>query len=179
MNSYVYRAPPISWDSIAEITGTIRDNLGLGQVKFFLIIEVLEQILDQRLGIVRIEVEDDIVMGDAEGFTDPGGEYIRFSEQVYRQAYLQRPRARWTAAHETGHFFLHTRKPLTRLTTAASIQAMKPFECPERQAHQFAAELLMPRGFLNVDTPLNEIMRDFGVSEEAAKKRIKFISSLT
>lgn len=177
MNNYVYSAPPISWARIAEMTDTFRENLGMGEIKFFPIIEVLEQILDQRLGIVRVEVEDDKAMGDAEGFTDPTGEFIRFSEAVYRQAYLHQPRARWTAAHETGHLFLHTRKPLTRLATSAA-QAMKPFECPERQAHQFAAELLMPRKFLRADMPIVEIMRDFGVSEEAATKRIRFISSL-
>jgi Zn-dependent peptidase ImmA (M78 family) len=55
---------------------------------------------------------------------------------------------------------------------------LKPFECPERQAHQFAAELLMPRRFIDPSTPVSEIMRDFGVSEEAATKRLKFIISL-
>jgi Zn-dependent peptidase ImmA (M78 family) len=157
---------------------SFRRELGMGDIKYFPIIEILEQVLDLKLGIVRIEVEDDNVMGDMEGFTDPAGEFIRFSETVYRQAYLQRPRARWTAAHEAGHFFLHTRKPLTRVANKADIQAIKPFECPERQAHQFAAELLMPRRFIRPNMLISEVMRDFGVSEEAAIKRIKFISSL-
>jgi Zn-dependent peptidase ImmA (M78 family) len=176
MSDYIYRAKPISWLRIAEIADAFRDQLGMSNTKFFPVIQVLERVLDQQLGIIRIEVEDDKIMGDAEGFTDPAGEFIRFSETVYREAYQDRPRARWTAAHETGHLFLHTRQPLTRLTNKAAIEAMKPFECPER--NQFAAELLMPRRFINGNTPVTEVTRDFGVSEEAATKRIKFISSL-
>lgn len=157
------------------MTDAFRRQLGLEDIKFFPIMEVLEQVLDLKLGIVRIDVEDDRVMGDMEGFTDPAGEFIRFSESVYREACLHTPRARWTAAHETGHFFLHTRKPLTRVSSQV---VLKPFECPERQAHQFAAELLMPRRFIYPNTPVSDIMREFGVSEEAATKRLKFIVSL-
>jgi Zn-dependent peptidase ImmA (M78 family) len=170
-----YRAQPVSWSRIAEMTEAFRRQLGLGDVKFFPIMEVLEEIIDLRLGLVQIEVEEDHVMGDMEGFTDPAGEFIRFSQTVYLQACAHRPRARWTAAHETGHFFLHARKPMTRVASQA---ALKAFECPERQAHQFAAELLMPRGFIDPATPLSDIMSDFGVSEEAANKRLKFIASL-
>lgn len=156
------------------MTDSLRQQLGLEGEKYFPVIEVLEQILDQKLGIVRIDVEDNSVMRDMEGFTDPGGEFICFSEVVYRQAYLQRPRARWTAAHEMGHFFLHTRKPLMRVVD----QSVRAFECPERQAHQFAAELLMPRRFLQLDMDVHRVMSDFGVSEEAATKRLKFIAAL-
>jgi len=56
--------------------------------------------------------------------------------------------------------------------------ALKIFERPELEAHQFAAELLMPRKFIDPSTPVAEIKRDFGVSEEAAKKRLKFVISL-
>lgn len=170
-----YRAPPVSWNRIAEMTEAFRRQLGLEEAKFFPIMEVLEEILDLRLGLVQIEVEEDHLMGDMEGFTDPAGEFIRFSQTVYLQACAHKPRARWTAAHETGHFFLHARKPMARVVSEA---VLKPFECPERQAHQFAAELLMPRRFIDPTTPIAEIMRDFVVSEEAATKRLKFITSL-
>lgn len=170
-----YRAPPVSWNRIAEMTESFRRQLGLDETKFFPIMEVLEEILDLRLELVRVEVEEDRVMGNIEGFADPAGEFIRFSKTVYLQAWADKVRARWTAAHETGHFFLHTRTPMMRV---ASESLLKPFECPERQAHQFAAELLMPRKFIDPDTPINEIMRDFGVSKEAATKRQKFITSL-
>jgi Zn-dependent peptidase ImmA (M78 family) len=170
-----YRAPPVSWNRIAEMTDAFRRQLNLEDTKFFPIMEVLEEILDLRLGLVRIEVEDDRVMGNLEAFTDPAGEFIRFSQTVYLEACANKVRARWTAVHEAGHFFLHTREPLARV---ASEVALKIFERPELQAHQFAAELLMPRKFIDPSTPVAEIMRDFGVSEEAAKKRLKFIISL-
>ena len=170
-----YRAPPVSWNRIAGMTDAFRRQLNLEDTKFFPIMEVLEEILDLRLGLVRIEVEDDRVMGNVEAFTDPAGEFIRFSQTVYLQACANKVRARWTAAHEAGHFFLHTREPLARV---ASEVGLKIFERPELQAHQFAAELLMPRKFIDPSTPVVEIMRDFGVSEEAAKKRLKFIISL-
>ena len=170
-----YRAPPLSWNRIAEMTESLRRQLGLEEIKFFPIMEVLEEILDLRLGLVQIEVEEDRIMGDMEGFTDAAGEFIRFSQTVYLQALAHKPRARWTAAHEAGHFFLHARRPMARIVSEA---ALKPFECPERQAHQFAAELLMPRRFIDPNTPVAEIMRDFGVSEEAAMKRLKFVIAL-
>jgi hypothetical protein len=178
MNITVLRAPPTSWNKIAVTTDSLRQDLGLAEVMFFPIMDVLEVVLDQELDLVRIEVEEDAIMGKTEGFTDPGGEFIRFSETVYRKAYNGHPRARWTAAHEMGHFFLHTRTLLTRVSGKA-IADMKPFECPERQAHQFAAELLMPRKFIGPSSSIRRIMSDFGVSEEAATKRKNFIDSLS
>jgi Zn-dependent peptidase ImmA (M78 family) len=100
-----YRAPPLRWNRIAEITEALRRQLGLDEIKFFPIMEVLEEILDLRLGLVRIEVEGDRAMGNIEAFTDPRGEFIRFSQTVYLQACEDKSRARWTAAHEAGHFF--------------------------------------------------------------------------
>ncbi len=178
MSDFVLRAPPISWSKIAQMTDSFRQELDLRETKYFPVIEVLERVLDQQLQLVRVEVEEDHVMGNMEGFADPAGEYIRFSERVYRGAYARKPRARWTVAHETGHFFLHTRKPLARVVGKAEIEALRPFECPERQAHQFAAELLMPRHMISADMSFRELMKDFGVSEEAARKRLEFIRTL-
>jgi Zn-dependent peptidase ImmA (M78 family) len=175
MSDIILRAPAISWKKIAQITNSLRYELGLADVRYFPVIEVLEQVLDQKLDLVRVDVEDDAVMGDTEGFADPAGEFIRFSERVYRAAYKHKPRARWTVAHEMGHFFLHARKPLSRVS-GAHIDTIKPFECPERQAHQFAAELLIPRHLVAGSMTKAEISREFGVSEEAAEKRLLFIN---
>jgi len=105
MSDLVLRAAPISWSAIATLTDSLRHELGLGHVKYFPIMDVLERVLDQRLNLVRIEVEDDDIMGEMEGLADPAGTFIRFSQKVYLQAYEGKPRARWTAAHEAGHFF--------------------------------------------------------------------------
>jgi hypothetical protein len=177
MTDFALQAPPISWAKIASMTDYLRRELGLADVRYFPVIEILEGIIDQKLELVRVEVEDGALMGDMEGFADPGGEFIRFTEKVYREAYLGRPRARWTVAHETGHFFLHSGKPLARV--AGTQSSVRPFECPERQAHQFAAELLMPRHLLRTDMTIYEISREFGVSEEAAEKRLRFIESIS
>jgi Zn-dependent peptidase ImmA (M78 family) len=176
MTDFALQAPPMSWANIASMTDYLRRQLGLPDVRYFPVIEILEGVIDQKLELVRVEIEDSEVMGDMEGFTHPSGEFIRFTEKVYRGAYLGRPRARGTVAHETGHFFLHTGKPLARVAGAQA--SIKPFECPERQAHQFAAELLTPRHLLRIDMTCAEIARDFGVSEEAAEKRLRFIHSL-
>lgn len=173
-----FRAPPVTWDQVAAITNSLRRELGQFDTKFFPVIQVLERVLDQKLEIVRLDVEFDDVMGEVEGFTDPAGEFIRLSERVYRQAYEKRPRARWTVAHEMGHLFLHTRKPLTRVAGSHEAVKIRPFECPERQAHQFAAELLIPRHLLSGLSDFETVMREFGVSEEAAKKRLAFIKAL-
>ena len=64
------------------------------------------------------------------------------------------------------------------MTRVASQTALRAFECPERQAHQFAAELLIPRKFIDPATSISDVMNDFGVSEEAARKRLNFITTL-
>ena len=173
MSSSDFVVPPRSWDEIGRLAIGLRQQFGLLDEPHFPINEFIEQVLDLQLGLVRFEVEDKATMMNAEGYTDPNGEFIILREDVYEKGLANDGRARFTAAHELGHLVLHTSMPLAR----APIDVHVPkFRLSEPQANQFAAELLMPAHFFTVhDTP-HIVMRRHGVSFEAAQLRIRYLA---
>ncbi|QTG16558.1 ImmA/IrrE family metallo-endopeptidase (plasmid) [Agrobacterium tumefaciens] len=174
MSSQNFVVPPRSWDSIGQVADQFRRNLGLESTPYMPVIDILEKVLDNQLNFVRFEVGDDHDMGGAEGLTDPNGEFIIIHQDVYEAAVNGDGRARFTVAHEIGHLFLHTGIPLARASNDGSI---KPFRMSEPQANQFAAEFLMPRHLSLRHYSRAELCTVFGVSEEAASNRIKFLQS--
>lgn len=134
--------------------------------------ELLERAMDQRWGWLRLEVADYAEMEGAEGYTCPKGEFIRLREDVYAGAWNGDGRPRFTAAHELGHWAMHTNIPLARARRGDGTPA---FRLAEPQANQFAAEVLMPEHFINAwDTEANLVER-FGVSTEAARNRLRYL----
>lgn len=172
MSSQNFVVPPRSWDSIGTIADGFRRNLGLENTPYMPVIDILEKVLDNQLNFVRLEIGEDRDMSGAEGLTDPNGEFIIIHEDVYDAAVKGDGRARFTVAHEIGHLFLHTGIPLARAVNDGSIKA---FLMSEPQANQFAAEFLMPRHLMPRDISRSEICTKFGVSDEAARNRIKFL----
>lgn len=165
--------PARSWDEIAQITDSLREKFGLAERPYFPIMTFLEKVLDG-LGVVPLLVSDRAEMGQAEGYTCPDREYIELRDDVYEAALLGDGRARFTAAHELGHFALHTKIPLAR---ANSIQSTKPFLLSEPQANQFAAELLMPRRMVLATDTAEIIQSRHGVSYSAARKRLMYLKN--
>lgn len=167
-----YEVPPMGWDKIAVITSNLKRQLNLQHKPYFPIMEVLEFVLD-RNEIVGLDVRDAHEMQGAEGYTSPDGELIILREDVYHSAWKGEPRARFTAAHELGHFLLHTGIPLARINSTNSVP---PFRRSEPQANQFAAELLMPPQFFTAeDTPM-EVMMRHGVSGDCAEIRLDYLT---
>ncbi|MGO8468354.1 ImmA/IrrE family metallo-endopeptidase [Rhizobium leguminosarum] len=175
MNSQDFVVPARSWDNIHSVAETIRNAIGLSNVPYVPIVDVLEKIMDHQLNMVRFEVGDHTEMGGAEGLADPNGEFIIIREDVYEKAVGGDGRARFTIAHELGHFFLHTGIPLARSVTGDGV---KPFCKSEPQANQFAAEFLMPRSLITPSMNRFNIAINHGVSDEAANLRFKYLSNL-
>lgn len=79
-------------------------------------------------------------------------------------------RARFTVAHELGHYVLHRRQGIYFMCQENSKRLA------ERQANRFAAELLMPTGVVRIYAglvpSLREISTHFLVSEEAMTRRL-------
>lgn len=172
MSGNDFKVQARSWDDIAQICDVLRHNLGLSDVAHFPIMEVLERVLDHKLNLVRLEVGDQAEMRLAEGHTCPRGEFIELREDVYHAAWVGDGRARFTAAHELGHFVMHTNVPLAR---AMPEEDVRPFRRSEAQANQFAAELLMPpRFFLPIDDE-RSVMDRHGTSWEAASNRLDYL----
>lgn len=164
--------PPRRWAEIGGIADNLRGNLGLSAEPRAPVIEIIEQVLDQRLDLVRFEVGSRSEMGSAEGYTCPNGTFIMLREDVYLGACGGEGRDRFTSAHELGHWAMHTNIPLAR---AKSGDGTPSFRLAEPQANQFAAEFLMPECFISRGDDEDSLVQRFGVSWEAARNRLRYL----
>lgn len=161
--------PAKSWDDIGALASRVRAQFGLSDQLRFPIMDLLERILDQELSWLRLEIETKQQMNEAEGYTCPNGTFIRLREDVYNGAWSGNGRDRFTAAHELGHFAMHTGTPLARATRQDDVPS---YRLAEPQANQFAAELLMPVEWVRRSDSGQELAARFGVSHEAACRRL-------
>jgi len=161
--------PPRRWDEIGDIADIFRSKLGLADVPKVPVIEVLEQVLDNGLNLVRLEISTAAEMKGAEGYTSPDGKSIMLRGDVYESACMGDGRARFTVGHEIGHWALHTNIPLCR---AKHGESLPPYRLAEPQANQFAAEFLMPVRFMTSQDDVDLVMKRHGVSREAAANRL-------
>ena len=164
-----YKAPPTSWAKVDALANRLRSNLKMDQVPKIPIVNIVEKVLYEQLELFEFQVRSRREMGSAEGLTCPNGEFIRFREDVYESACDGGVRARFTFAHELGHFFMHTNVPLARALPTENLPA---YRSAETQANRFAGTFLMPSALV---TPLHTvecIMEDFGVSKPAAEFRL-------
>lgn len=170
MSGIDYVVPARSWDQIATLTQSIREQFGLVHEPWFPIINFIEQVLDYRLNWVILEVRTSADMDCAEGLTATDGSRIILRDDVYAAAWHGNGRARFTASHELGHLFMHTNLPMAR-----AVADVKPFRRSEAQADQFAAELLMPRDFFIDGDDVATVVRRHGVSQAAAQARLAYL----
>lgn len=95
------------------------------------------------------DVREDSDVTDDEGnrayaFADLLRPSIVFSETQYKLLVKDDPRARFTAAHELGHFFLHVgEKKLHRIANSSFLKH-EVYKTAEWQANAFASEFLIP-----------------------------------
>lgn len=173
-SSLDYEVRPLSWDKIGEVAESIRVQLGLSSHPSFPIVTVVEEILSLRFELFDFEIGTHNEMDGAEGLTCPNGNFIMIREDVYEKACEGDARARFTLAHELGHWALHSNSnmPLARKVSSAVVPA---YRRAEPQANQFAAELLMPRRLVQSYMDANSIMTVFGVSKKAANARRDFL----
>lgn len=162
-----YRVRPHSTDTIRQCAVACRNSFALDEGK--IAGERFIDLLTEQNIFVDI-VEDDEIPAGEEARCIPDEDLIVLPMRTYKDLVAQKPRALFTLAHELGHWALRHRVIMSR-----GNQQHKFFEDSEWQANQFAAEFLMP---LNVIRSKNlrsakEIMSAFGVSYDAASKRLK------
>ncbi|UZW54975.1 ImmA/IrrE family metallo-endopeptidase [Sphingobium sp. JS3065] len=173
MSGQNFIVPPRNWNAIEKSAQDWRAAFKLEDVAHTPITDMLEKVLDLRLGVFNLVIEESSVMGSAEGYTDPNGEFIMLREDVYRGACAGDRRDRFTAAHEFGHWAMHTNVPLARATSDRKIE---PYRLSEPQANHFASALLMPAQFFSAwDTP-QTVMDRHGVSYQAACHRLDYLN---
>lgn len=164
--------PPRSWAQIGGVADNLRRRLGLAAEPHLPVIEMIERVLDQKLGLVRLEVGDRDEMDGAEGLTCPNGDFIMLRQDVYEGVWNGDRRARFTTAHELGHWAMHTNIAMARSKRGDGTPA---YRLAEPQANRFAAEILMPSGFIELRDTEEDLMERFGVSWDAASHRLRCI----
>lgn len=172
MSGFNFKVPPLSWDLIDKNAQILRRAFELEDVPCLPVMDLLERVMDQHQGMVRLEVGSRQQMGLTEGETCPTGDFIRLREDVYEEAWAGQGRACFTVAHEIGHWHLHTNITLTR---AAPDEVLKPYRASEPQANQYAACLLMPAKFFTASDTISTVASRHGVSPEAASHRLNYL----
>ncbi len=115
-------------------------------------------------------------MINVEAYTQFMPPQIVISDRVYEEAHNLIPRARWTLAHELGHFVLHEAISKPRaLTQNRSSIIKRAYNSAEWQAHKFAAHFLMPEHIASQFQSVEELAQGCNVSLTAARKRFKEI----
>ncbi len=160
---------PVSWAHLHNLTTQLRKSFGLENERKFPIIELIEDVLCGQMEMLDFQVWSKDEMKSAEGYTCPNGTFLALREDVYLAALNGDGRARFTAAHELGHFVLHSNRPLARIDDRSSV---KPYMRAEPQADRFAAELLMARDHMLTTDDIGTVIERHGVSAQAAKIRI-------
>lgn len=173
MSGTSFMVPPLSWDSIRGKTDQVRHILDMDDVLKFPVIEIIEHVLQAQVPNFSLVIGTDATMKRAEGYTSPDGSFIMLNERVYMGACKDEGRARFTAAHELGHWFLHTNVVLARIPDGAEPPA---FRLSEPQANQFAAEILMPVRLITTSDTAATVAARFAVSYEAAENRLDFLT---
>lgn len=126
--------------------------------------QVLYEVLTDKDYKYDFRVREDREMGKCDGLTDDQKPIIYLKDSVYRSLERGEGRARFTAAHEFGHLYMHCGLPTFRAFT----EEYDPLTDPERQANLFAAAFLMPEEAFRRCKTVREAMKAFGVSQDAA-----------
>jgi len=154
---------------IERLAADARSALGLSQDGRISMQPLLEQVLYEILEGYDFRVCDDKDMAQMEGLTDDREPIIYLKASTYHALERGDGRARMTAAHEFGHLLMHCGAPTFR----AFSEVYEPLCDPERQANIFAAAFLMPAEAFKRCRTVNEAMRRFGVSRDAATLRAR------
>ena len=162
-----YKALPTSKAAISDYARKLRRLCGYENKNTFPVMQFLELILPSLFPDLNLEIPEAEELPFKEGETLPGSNTIRIRKDIYLAACEGDGRARFTVAHEVGHFLLHTPDSIV-LCRMEEGQRLRTFEDPEWQANFFAGELLAPV-YLAKGMTKQQIMKEFQLSEAAAK----------
>lgn len=175
-NENSYEVSPRSKKQIRASAKHLRMALGVSDNPYFKPIEVIELVLDHEMNFVSFSTGSREEMGNDEGQTAFDGSEIILREDVYVNANKGQPRGRFTAAHELGHWALHS--GLKPTMARSSGNSTPVYKCSEWQANRFAAEILMPFKFFTINDTVPTVMARHGVSRPAAERRLKEYKNL-
>lgn len=169
-NPDVKLAYPRNKDSIRRDTYLLRRKLGLVDALYFPILHFLENVLPLTDESFCLEVVDEELMVGIQAEYVPQKNTIRVRSSVYEAAVAGYWLARFTLAHELGHYYYHDETNVRYAKLDPFGKAPPDFD-PERQANVFAAELLAPIHLIEGKSQ-ERIGKECGVSYAVAKKQL-------
>jgi Zn-dependent peptidase ImmA (M78 family) len=158
----------------------LRVKLGIDDQFRLDLIDVLRRLKHQEYIVDYVRIPN-CSMPDEEAKFDPDKRIIYVRESTYLAAEKGEERARWTIAHEVGHFALNHRKIRNRSSDPKVIEKIAPtIRRDESQAHRFAAAFLAPlhRAEFSPQTTAQQIAARFGISMQAAGNRLEELSRI-
>ncbi len=166
-----YFVPALAATTIRTIAQNMRYVLGFGNVYVPNMCGILEHELLNVVPDYEFAVQEQIILEDgtfAEAQTQFSPPQITFCSEVYYQLVAEKPRARFTAAHELGHMLLHYgARNLNRLPQIS--RAKYNANSAEWQANTFAASFLAPEHLLRGFSSPEQASEMLFISLEAAK----------
>lgn len=169
-------ACPRNRDSIRRDAFLLRTKLGLEKVLHFPILHFLENVLPQIDPSFFLEVVEDKNMPGIQAEYIPQENVIRVRQSVYDAAVAGFWWARFTLAHELGHYYYHDERSVHYAVLDFGQRVPPDFD-PERQANVFAAELLVPINLIE-GMKLTQVANACGVSYTVAKRQLLVLSRL-
>ena len=169
-------AYPRKRDSIRRDAFLLRAKLGLEKTLNFPILHFIENVLPKIDSSFFLEVEEDENMPGIQAEYLPTENVIRVRQSVYDAAAAGFWWARFTLAHELGHYYYHDERSV-RYAVLDLGQRMPPDFDPERQANAFAAELLVPINLIE-GMSIKQIANDCSVSYTVAKRQLFALSRI-
>jgi Zn-dependent peptidase ImmA (M78 family) len=149
----------------------LRERLGMRDIRYLNMLEVLEAMKRVFPDFDYKRVKD-AKLKDSDGFYDSELPYLQIPDTTWSKLERNEPRARFTCAHEIGHWILrHEGFRFRRSTRQAYERSTPNIRRDERDAEQFAAFLLAPDHLAEKFNSLSELQTTFGFSRRAAEIR--------
>lgn len=173
-NNPIRLAYPRSRDSIRRDAYLLRSRLEMVSDLHFPILHFIENVLPVIDPSFLLEIVDDKDLIGVQAEYVPKEKVIRVRQSVYDAAANGYWEARFTLAHELGHYYYHDEQSV-RYAKLDPLQKVPPDFDPERQANVFAAELLAPIHLIAGMSP-EQIGTACGVSYSVARRQLRVMS---
>ena len=158
---------------IEGLANHVKRTLGLRPGVRIAMMQLLEMMEDWFDGYI-FHVLPDEEMPNMDGYAGLDSYEICLSNSTYVALGSGDPEARHTAAHELGHFMLHSRAP----TAFAKRTDYHPHVDPEWQADCFADAFLMPASGVKECKSPTEVAERFSVPEDRAALRFEQVMKI-
>jgi Zn-dependent peptidase ImmA (M78 family) len=156
----LFIAQPRSKSDILERARHIRKVFELDSAIYVPVDEIIERIDSTIDETFQWEICDDCyIPADVEAFYDPQQNFMCISNKTYVDATNGNGRARFTLAHELGHYILGVDKVILPRSSIKNLKILA-FQNPEWQANTFASLFLA----------LPDIIRNFHNAFEVSEK---------